>query len=75
MLIQMATKLGLKIPTFQKDLQDETLAEIVESNFESGVKSGVNGTPSFFINGHIYQGSYDFESLHATIEKNILALH
>ena len=30
----------------------------VEADFESGVRSGVNGTPSFFINGEKYDGDW-----------------
>jgi protein-disulfide isomerase len=30
----------------------------VREDFRSGVKSGVNGTPSFFINGERYDGSW-----------------
>ena len=40
------------------------LAEKVINDFESGVKSDVYGTPTFFINGHKYDGFNDFESLY-----------
>ena len=33
-----------------------------------GVRSGVNGTPSFFINGNRYDGSFDYENLVTAIE-------
>ena len=33
-----------------------------------GVRSGVNGTPSFFINGRRHDGPFDFESLVTAIE-------
>jgi protein-disulfide isomerase len=29
----------------------------------SGVRSGVNGTPTFYIDGERYEGSYDAEPL------------
>ncbi|WP_244428659.1 hypothetical protein [Flavobacterium sp. B17] len=32
------------------------LEEKVDSDFESGIMSGVNGTPSFFINGNKFNG-------------------
>jgi len=35
----------------------------VRDDFMSGVKSGVNGTPTFFINGVRYDGAWDRESL------------
>jgi protein-disulfide isomerase len=35
----------------------------VAEDFHSGVRSGVNGTPTFFINGIRYDGSRDVESM------------
>ena len=35
----------------------------------SGVRSGVNGTPTFFINGAKYDGDYGFEALLAELER------
>jgi protein-disulfide isomerase len=35
----------------------------------SGVRSGVNGTPTFFINDHRHDGSYDLEPLLAALER------
>ena len=70
-LIAFAMELDLNITQFRMDLQDELLKEIVESHFESGIRSGVNGTPSFYINGHKYNGSYDHDSLYAAIEENM----
>jgi protein-disulfide isomerase len=32
------------------------------------VRSGVNGTPTFFINGQRHDGTYDYESLGEAIE-------
>jgi len=69
--LAFAMELGLNITEFKMDLQDELLKEMVESHFESGVRSGVNGTPSFYINGHKYSGSYDHDSLYTAIEENM----
>jgi protein-disulfide isomerase len=40
----------------------------VREDFLSGVQSGVNGTPTFFINGVRHNGSFDLNSLLAAIE-------
>lgn len=56
-LMKLAEKLELNIPQFEEDLQKVELEEKVDSDFESGVMSGVNGTPSFFINGNKFNGS------------------
>ena len=39
----------------------------VREDFMSGVRSGVNGTPTFFINGVRYDGSHDLDSLLAAV--------
>jgi protein-disulfide isomerase len=70
-VFKFAKMLSLNIPAFEKDLQDKSLAEKIEADFESGIKSGVNGTPSFFINGYKYEGSYDFDSLMQGIQEAV----
>jgi protein-disulfide isomerase len=35
----------------------------------SGVRSGVNGTPTFYINGVRHDDSYDLETLQAALER------
>ncbi len=68
---EFAKKLKLDLAAFDRDTTDETLREKVEADFESGIRSGVNGTPSFYINGHKYMGDYSYESLSAEIEKHL----
>jgi protein-disulfide isomerase len=41
----------------------------VHEDFMSGVRSGVNGTPTFFINGARHDDSYDVETLVAALER------
>lgn len=55
-LLELAEKLDLNIAQFKKDIEKQELAEKVDSDFESGVMSGVNGTPSFFVNGKKFDG-------------------
>ncbi|MGH8761584.1 MAG: DsbA family protein [Burkholderiales bacterium] len=57
-LLQHATALGLELPPFRHALATHVYAERVREDFTSGVRSGVNGTPSFFINGARHDGSY-----------------
>jgi protein-disulfide isomerase len=52
----LAEKLGLDMEQFEEDLNSEEISNKVEDDFESGVRSGVNGTPSFFINGSKFDG-------------------
>lgn len=56
LLMRLAEELELNIPQFEKDLENNDLAEKVDADFESGVMSGVNGTPSFYVNGNKFNG-------------------
>ncbi|MCA6067916.1 thioredoxin domain-containing protein [Chryseobacterium sp. RG1] len=55
-LFELAEKIGLNIEQFKEDIQKTELEEKVDTDFESGVMSGVNGTPSFFINDKKFNG-------------------
>jgi protein-disulfide isomerase len=54
-----AKTIGLDLERFKNDIQKNALIIKVEQDFESGVRSGVNGTPSFFINGKKYNGDWE----------------
>ena len=66
---KFASELGLDVPRFQRDLDEHVYAKKVEEDFRSGVRSGVNGTPTFFINERRYDGAWDLESLLEAIQK------
>jgi protein-disulfide isomerase len=57
-----AKSLGLDTAQFVRDLEAGTYAKRVRDDFRSGVKSGVNGTPTFFVNGNRYDGSWANEA-------------
>jgi protein-disulfide isomerase len=58
-LFLYAKTIGLDLERFKNDIQKNTTTTKVEQDFESGVRSGVNGTPSFFINGKKYNGDWE----------------
>ncbi|HEU0063759.1 MAG TPA: thioredoxin domain-containing protein [Flavisolibacter sp.] len=58
LLLKLAVQLKLDEKKFAKDWQSETTFSRVESDFETGVRSGVNGTPTFFVNGSRFN-AYD----------------
>jgi protein-disulfide isomerase len=64
-----AEQLGIDVERFDKDLAEHVHAPRVREDFMSGVRSGVNGTPSFYINGARHDDSYDFETLLAALER------
>jgi len=65
-----ADALGLDVPLFLRQMTDHHITARVREDFLSGVRSGVNGTPTFFINGFRYDGSYDLESMVAAIDES-----
>jgi protein-disulfide isomerase len=62
-LIRHAGALGLNVSQFEKDLKDQKFFPRVQQDFNSGVRSGVLSTPTFFINGVKHIGGYDLQSL------------
>ena len=68
-LASYAEKLGLDVARFIKDIETDAHGKRIREDFMSGVKSGVNGTPSFFINGVRHDGGYDLESLLAALAR------
>jgi len=64
-----AEQLGIDVERFDKDLAEHVHAPRVREDFMSGVRSGVNGTPSFYVNGARHDDSYDFETLLAALER------
>jgi protein-disulfide isomerase len=70
-LVQYARALHLDLPRFVREMGDHLYAERVREDFRSGVRSGVNGTPTFFINGVRHNGPFDLVSLLAAIEEAV----
>lgn len=68
-LLSYASALGLDVNRFAGDIRSGTFAEKIRADFLGGVKSGVNGTPSFFINGVRHDGPWDGTSLLDAIER------
>jgi protein-disulfide isomerase len=64
-----AERLGLDLESFDRDLAGHVHAARVREDFMSGVRSGVNGTPTFYINGTRHDDSYDLETLLAALQQ------
>jgi protein-disulfide isomerase len=64
-----AEQLGLDLESFENDLAEHVHATRVHEDFMSGVRSGVNGTPTFYINGVRHDDSYELETLVAALEQ------
>jgi len=62
-LLSYAETIGLDLNRFKEDIETDSVTAKIDDDFESGVRSGVNGTPSFFINNEKYNGSWEEDSL------------
>ena len=57
-ILGYAKELGLDVARMTRDLEAGVFARKVRDDFRGGVRSGVNGTPTFFVNGERYEGSW-----------------
>ena len=71
---ELAEKLKLDMEKFQRQLDQHTHEKKIESDFQSGIHSGANGTPTLFLSGHKYTGPKTYPEVKKTIEEMILSL-
>ncbi|MGH2633804.1 MAG: DsbA family protein, partial [Tepidiformaceae bacterium] len=68
-LLDYAQKVGLDTKRFVEEMESGTYEERVREDFMSGVRSGVNGTPTFFVNGQRYDDSWDYAPLLSHLQR------
>lgn len=66
-IAEYAEELGLDAKRLMEEVQNEAYLARVKEDFRGGVRNGVNGTPTFFINGVRYDGELDAAALFAAI--------
>ena len=66
--LELAQELGLPPAGLRQALEEAKYKDRVRADFSNGVRSGVNGTPAFFINGKRHDGPFDYESLVLAIQ-------
>jgi protein-disulfide isomerase len=66
-LLSFATAIGLDIDRFARDVAGHRFLPRIREDIESGVASGVRGTPTFFINGIRHEGSFDLETMREAV--------
>jgi protein-disulfide isomerase len=71
-LLQYAQKVGLDIHKFKDDVARHVYAPLIEESLKGGIDSGVEGTPTFFINGVRYEDSFDLKTFSETIQKYLV---
>lgn len=68
-LLNIAKQAGFTQEKFDATLKDEKLAKGIMEIRDGGVKFGVQGTPTFFLNGKPMRGEVTYDSLKADIDK------
>ena len=73
LLIQLTEGLGLSSKELEYEIERETLYAKIQKDFIGGVRSGVNGTPTFFINEQRYNGAYGFDDMVDALESVLVS--
>jgi protein-disulfide isomerase len=61
-LLEYAQKVGLDIDKFKKEISEHIYAPLINKSLKAGIDSGVEGTPTFFVNGVRYEDSWDLDT-------------
>jgi protein-disulfide isomerase len=72
-LSSYAAAIGLDVARFDRELSGHVQTKRVREDFSSGVRSGVNGTPTFFINGIRHDDSWDPDTLTQALRARLAA--
>ena len=59
----LALTLGLEIYKFESGRTSERHRRRIEADYQSGIRSGVKGTPTLFINGDRYTGRMEAQAI------------
>lgn len=73
LLFALAEALRLPQSELRASIATEKYAPKIKGDFIGGVRSGVNGTPAFFVNGSQHDGTFEFADLVSAIELHLPA--
>jgi protein-disulfide isomerase len=69
--MKLIDQLGLSREELRIAMDSREFLRRVKSDFTGGVRSGVNGTPTFFINGKRHDASFEYEDLVDAIDSAV----
>jgi protein-disulfide isomerase len=69
-LQEQAQQLGLDMQKFEKDMNDPQIAQSINQDYQDGIKAGVRGTPTIFVNGALLKNT-NLEGFQAAIDKEL----
>jgi len=67
-LEQFAEAVGLDLQQYARAMAEHRALARIEEDVAGGERSGVQGTPTFFINGVLYRGSCEYDALLAVLQ-------
>jgi protein-disulfide isomerase len=70
-VFELAHQLGLDVDRFARELGEGRYTNRVREHMLSGIWSGVNGTPTFFVNGRRHDGPWDLPHLSTAVTSAI----
>src|SRR2546430_8977222 len=70
-LQKYAQEIGLDLTRFNASLDQQKGKEVIDADQKEGGQFGVRGTPTFFVNGHLFRGAQPYESFKSVIEDEI----
>jgi protein-disulfide isomerase len=70
-LLEYAQKVGVDIGKFKKEMSGHIYAPLINKSLKSGIDSGVEGTPTFFVNGVRYEDSWDLDTFSSFLKRNL----
>jgi len=70
-LLAWAEEVGLDLKEFGTAIKQGEVTKRIKEDRMSGIRSGVNGTPCFFINGTRYDGPAENDSLRTALEEQL----
>ncbi len=70
--IEYAKFLNLDIEKFKKDINSKEIKNKVENDFQSGIKAGINSTPTFFLNGEKIKNPRNYDEFKNIINQTII---
>lgn len=68
-IVGWAKSLNLDMRAFRETIEDGTALAKIREDRASGIRSGVNGTPTFFVDGYRYNGAPEYGELAAFLQE------
>jgi protein-disulfide isomerase len=70
-LEKFAQEIGLDMAKFKAAIADPKTKAVVEADMKQASQFGVQGTPSFFVNGRAFSGAYPLESFKMVLDEEM----